>query len=38
MRQKNNKLDWVLENKYELIDIIETITPEARKGEVYSSL
>jgi hypothetical protein len=28
----NNKLNWVLEDKQELIDIIETIYKGARKG------
>ncbi len=28
----NNKLNWVLEDKQELIDIIETISRGAKKG------
>ena len=28
----NNKLNWVLEDKQELIDIIETIYKGAKKG------
>ena len=28
----NNKLNWVLEDKQELIDIIETIYSGAKKG------
>lgn len=31
----NNKINWAMNNKQELIDIIETIYRGARKGKLY---